>query len=170
MNKKIQESMQRWADWRDEQRKEILAQLGYGETMIGKCLDDMPTTVCNLCRGKDDDCQRCNGTGKIIMSPTGTICPAFIPSTHRASDDETSQKIDRIMCELRRNGKTLGYYLVLLQEYTRIGRREDKAGRMHLTTSAYKMRLSRAHEKIRDGLRMIAKSPVFQAISPADER
>lgn len=149
---RIRELMVRWEIWRDSRRREMLAELGYGPTMIGKCLSDMPSTVCTLCRGRDENCALCDGVGKIMMDPNGKICPAFIRSTHRSPDDETSERVDRIMCELRANPKTLGYYLILLQEYTRSGNQQIKADRIHLTFGNYRTKLHRAHRHIQEGL------------------
>lgn len=149
---RIRELMTRWQVWRDERRRETLAGLGYGKTMIGKCLDDMPTTKCNLCRGRNENCERCSGTGIVQMDPTGKICPAFIASTHCTPDDEMSERIDRIMCALRAKQKTLGYYLILLQEYTRVGTQKIKSERIRLSWGAYKTKLSRAHRCVYDSI------------------
>lgn len=150
---KIRELMERWQVWRDERRKETLAQLGYGETFLKKCLDDMPGTICPACRGKNQECPLCDGSGRIDLDPeVGLVNPAFIRATSRSVEDDTSLKIDRIMCELRRNPKTLGYYLILLQEYTRIGTQQIKADRIHISWGAYKTKLSRAHRAVEERL------------------
>lgn len=150
---RIRELMIRWETWRDARRRETLAQLGYGDTFLKQCLDDMPSRVCPGCRGKNPDCVLCEGSGKIDLDPkSGKINPAFIHTTHRSPDDETSEKIDRIMCRLKNRQKTFGYYLILLQEYTRIGTQKIKAERVNLSYGAYKTKLSRAHKHIEDGL------------------
>lgn len=150
---RIRDLMVQWQNWRDERRKETLAQLGYGETFLKKCLDDMPGTVCPLCRGKNHECHICDGSGRIDLDPeVGLMNPAFIRATSMSKEDDTSTKIDRIMCELRRNQKTLGYYLILLQEYTRIGTQQIKAGRINISWGAYKTKLSRAHRAVEERL------------------
>lgn len=151
---RIRDLMQRWEIWRDARRKETLAKLGYGESFLKKCLDGMPGTICPLCRGKDEECPVCDGSGKIQLETNNKrINPAFIRSTfYKSGDDKTSEQIDRIICQMRNTPKLLGFYFVLIQEYTRIGRQSDKADRLNLSHGNYRWRLNRAHKLVAVGL------------------
>ena len=151
----VRSLMEKWERWRHERSK-----LGYGKTILEKCLEGMPGTNCPTCQGRGKTnsyptCPTCSGNGTVKLDPSATkgkVNPAFIASTHRLPDDETSEKIDRLICEMRAHDKTKGYYYVLIQEYTRIGTQEMKAERMHLTHNNYRVKLHRAHDMVSIGL------------------
>lgn len=98
-------------------------------------------------------CFRCRGAGEIDVNQD-RVNPAFIKSTRIDLCDPVSERIDRLVCELRQRPKTLGYYFVLKQEYCdpRGGTQEMRAGRMCLTAGAYCMRLQRALDWIEAAL------------------
>lgn len=82
------------------------------------------------------------------------VNPAFISSTWREPDDRISQRIDRLVAELKRCDDRLGYYFVIWSEFRdpRGGTQGIRAGRMHLSCEQYKKRLQRAMEWISYGL------------------
>lgn len=90
-------------------------------------------------------CHRCHGVGVVIENKL-EVNPAFILSTRHATGDPVSERIDRLVCELRQRDATLSYYFVLWQEYcdARGGTHEIKAQRLGLTCVCYKKRLERA--------------------------
>jgi hypothetical protein len=150
---RIKDLLRIWEVWRDPRRKETLEQLGYGETFLKKCLDDMPGTYCPACRGKNQECPLCDGSGRIDLDPeTGLMNPAFIRATNKAMADDISARIDRLVCQMRSRDKTKGYYFVIMQEYTRDGDERIKAERMLLKVPAYRTKLCRAHAWIEERL------------------
>lgn len=90
-------------------------------------------------------CPRCRGEGTVIESFV-TVNPATIRSTFQAPDDPVSERIDRLVCELRLRDATHSYYFVIRAEYMdpRGGTQEMKAQRINLSHGAYCMRLQRA--------------------------
>lgn len=152
---RIKDLMEAWERWRRERQR-----LGYGRTILEKCLAGMPGTNCPTCQGRGKTnayptCPTCSGEGRVKLDPSATrnkINPAFIPSTYRLPDDPTSETIDKLLCQLRAKDNTKGYYFVLMQEYTRIGTPEIKAQRMHITHSYYRKLLQRGHELIAVGV------------------
>lgn len=61
--KQLMEDFFRW------QRKREDMGLGYpNRTTEGKLIDDMPSTACN-CRGRDTNCEKCSGTGRMKFDP-----------------------------------------------------------------------------------------------------
>jgi hypothetical protein len=90
-------------------------------------------------------CFRCRGEGTVIIIDE-KVNPAFIRSTFMEPCDPVSERIDRLVCELRQRPKTLGYYFVVWMEFcdARGGTQDHKAQRLHLTYSSFKKRLERA--------------------------
>lgn len=106
-------------------------------------------------RGEIDGrtCHRCGGVGTVAMAEL-KVNPAFIPSTYIAPSDPLSEKIDRLVCELRQRDELLGHWFVVYAEYIdqRKGTQEMRAQRMRLGYDAYKKRLQRALDWIGDAL------------------
>ncbi len=98
-------------------------------------------------------CHRCYGAGEIVVVEQ-QINPAFIPSTWREPDDRITQRIDRLVAELRRRDKLLGYYYVVRAEYrdARAGDQRVRAERMHISHENYRLRLFRVLTWIEYGL------------------
>src|SRR5437879_4477789 len=96
--------MEQWASWRQTR---VAAHLGYpSATTLGRMMDGMPGTVCPACRGNNEHCDICFGSGRVKLEVGDKTNPVFIRSTHREPDDEQSEAVDRVMCELRRCAKT----------------------------------------------------------------
>jgi len=76
------------------------------------------------------------------------VNPAFIRSTYIAPDDPVSERIDRLVCELRQRDELLGYYFVVYMEYCdgRGGTKAMKAERLGITCASFEKRLQRAIE------------------------
>lgn len=118
-------------------------------------LDDKAITVRTLpcpagCKNGElngTTCFRCRGAGTVTLSRE-KVNPAFIRSTFVEVCDPASERIDRLVCELRQRAKTLSYYFVIWMEYCdqRGGTHEAKAERMFLTCAAYEKRLERGLE------------------------
>jgi hypothetical protein len=110
---------------------------------------------CKPCGGHGEvagkTCLHCRGQGYRWKS-TVKVNPAYIGSTYREPSDPVSERIDRLVSELkRRNGHALlGYYLVIYAEYcdSRPGTQEAKALRMGISAENYRKRLQRALEWI----------------------
>jgi len=106
------------------------------------------TLLCPHCqRGEVEGrtCIHCRGSGvRTIIE--NKVNPAHIRSTYLAPDDPVSQRIDRLVCELRRRDVLLGYYFVVWAEYcdSRGGTQAIKAQRLLLTPKCYESRLFRA--------------------------
>jgi hypothetical protein len=126
-------------------------------------LEDKPPraimTPCQHCeRGERNGrtCSHCRGSG-IRVYIEAKVNPAHIRSTYRVPDDPVCQRIDRLVCELRRRDELLGYWFVLHAEYMTnvcLGRTQaEKAQRMLLTQKCYESRLYRAVEWIGHGLK-----------------
>lgn len=99
-------------------------------------------------------CFRCRGAGVVTITQE-KVNPAFIRSTYIEPSDPVSERIDRLVCELRQRQKTLSYYFVVWMEYCddRGGTQEMKSARVHLTHTAYRLRLMRALSWIDDAMR-----------------
>ncbi|MCK7495164.1 MAG: hypothetical protein MZW92_31775 [Comamonadaceae bacterium] len=110
---------------------------------------------CKPCGGQGEvvgkTCLHCRGQGYRWKS-TVKVNPAYIGSTYREPSDPVSERIDRLVSELkRRNGHALlGYYLVIYAEYcdSRPGTQEAKALRMGISAENYRKRLQRGLEWI----------------------
>lgn len=157
---RIRDLMERWERWRHDKPR-----LGYGKSILQKCLEGMPGTNCPTCAGRGKTrvypvCPTCSGIGRIKLDPSATqgkVNPAFIASTHRLPDDEVSEKIDKLLCLMRADEHKQSYYFVLMQEYTRSGTQEIKADRMLISYAYYKKLLYQAHEMLKIGLDLVSK-------------
>lgn len=98
-------------------------------------------------------CIHCRGSGVRLVTEN-KVNPAHIRSTYLAPDDPVSQRIDRLVCELRRRDVLLGYYFVVWAEYcdSRGGTQAIKAQRIFITPDCYYKRLQRAVEWIGSAL------------------
>lgn len=98
-------------------------------------------------------CFRCRGVGSVTITQD-KVNPAFIRSTYIQPNDSVSERIDRLVCELRQRQNTLSFYLVVWMEYcdSRGGTQDTKAIRVHLTHQAYRHRLMRALAWIEDAM------------------
>lgn len=94
-------------------------------------------------------CHWCRGSG-VRTVVDYRINPAHIRSTYLVPDDPVCQRIDRLVCEMKRRETLLGYWFVVNAEYVdgRGGTQADKAQRMLLTADCYESRLRRALEWI----------------------
>lgn len=152
---RIRDLMVVWEKWRRDKPR-----LGYGKTILQKCLEGMPGTNCPTCQGRGKTnayptCPTCSGAGRVKLDPSATkgkVNPAFIPSTHRLPDDEISEKIDHALCDLRADDRTKKFYYVLMQEYTRIGTQQIKAERINISLAHYKRLLIDGHSRIQSFL------------------
>jgi hypothetical protein len=107
---------------------------------------------CPLCKKGEilgRSCFRCRGSGEITVV-RDKANPAFINSTYREPDHPIYQRIDRLVCELRRRHALLGYWFVIREEYLRqnSGLQQMRAERLGITHESYRKRLQRAHEWI----------------------
>lgn len=156
MKRDVRDAMKQWATWR---RGRTSAGLFWPKsTMLGRVLDGMKTVRCK-CRGSNQDCELCYGTGKVKLNKEdGKINPAFLPSHHGQPDDIQSQTIDRLMCELAMHAKTKKLFRVLWAEYVRgLGTQEVKAQRLRLEHGHYRKLLHLGHEAIEIGLQNVTK-------------
>ena len=156
--------------------------VGVGRIKAKPMTERVSNTACRACMrdgqstGQVDGrtCLPCLGSGRIIRV-VAKINPAFIPSTWRLKTDSASERIEAIMLMLRRRPRTQSYYLILLQEYTRLGTPEIKAERMKITHEYYRKLLQRAHERMAFELGFMAgtilrfpkKSPCTSVTKPA---
>lgn len=152
----IRDDLDRWAKWRRHRTG-----LGYPRrTLLGRCIDDMPKTTCNLCRGDGllpgsatTTCPRCNGKGRISgESSPSKINPALIHSTRYDTGNAKMEKLDKIMSSLRRNDHTIKYWLVVYFEYCRSGTQEMKAARLGKSQQYFSKTLREAYDLITDSL------------------
>ena len=147
-----------WAIWRQSGR--VGAAIDWAKvSATGRFLDGVKGTRCHQCKGWGEVpgytykqiehkvvCQTCHGTGEVKLNKKDKkINPAFIKVTKHGIDDGEMLEIDRTMCKLRRDGKTLNFYLVLIYEYTRNGNQQIKADRVDVTLDYYKKHLKEAH-------------------------
>ena len=115
------------------------------------------TVVCTACEQGEVNgrtCVICRGSGQRTVVEH-KINPAHIRSTFRIPDDPLSQRIDRLVCELRRRHQLLGYWFVVDMEYcdNRGGTQALKAQRLLLQPDCYESRLRRAVTWIGDSAR-----------------
>lgn len=160
--------MRTWATWR---RVNIKSELGYGPTITARMLDGMKSTRCpdypNGCGGEGSVILVRNGRSERVMCPTcqgscrisaksreSQVNPAFIRSTKRGEpDDPQSEKVDKLVCALPHL-----QLAVVMQEYCRNGRREDKCRRITLEFGSrlgrerYEQALEAAHTSVWVGL------------------
>ncbi len=94
-------------------------------------------------------CIQCGGSG-VLVRETDKVNPAFITSTYCEPDHPTYQRIDRLVCELKRRDVLLGYFFVVDAEYCdrRGGTQTIKAERLGIGFDSYRKRLQRALEWI----------------------
>jgi hypothetical protein len=157
MHSDIRDKMNQWSRWRQAR---ITNGLKFpAKTILGKMMDGMPGTICPLCRGHDDECAVCEGSGRVKLDPGGAkVNPAFIGSTYRQPDDPQSQTIDRLVCELRAGKKTQKYFFVIWEEYcARNGTQEIKASRIHISHEYYRTLLKEAHKLLEIGIQNVSK-------------
>lgn len=105
----------------------------------GKSLGEINGRTCVVCRG--------SGVRTVVENK---VNPAHIRSTYQSPDDPISQRIDRLVCELRQREVLLGYFFVVWAEYcdARGGTEASRAQRLLLTPPCYRKRLQRAVEWI----------------------
>ena len=98
-------------------------------------------------------CHRCRGAGSIIETKV-KVNPAFILPTRYGTGDPTSERIDRLVCELRQRDATLSYYFVIWAEYCDGcgGTHQMKAQRLFLTCACFEKRLERAFSWIESAM------------------
>ena len=149
-----------WARW--------LAQRNFhgwpSKTVLGRCLDDMPTTKCTTCNGKGRlqghevgsthaflTCDVCKGKGKVLMASTASkINPAMIASTEKhgyipkVQFNFLAHKIDLVIQELPDLPKS-----VIYAEYTIPGPQTKKARLLNISQSLYSRTLKKNHQTIR---------------------
>lgn len=121
---------------------------GDGRVLMLPSTQHIHTTPCTHCeRGevKGRTCVVCRGSG-FRTTVENLINPANIRSTYQSPDDPVSQRIDRLVCELKQRDVLLGYYFVVWAEYcdARGGTQASKAQRLLLTPDCYESRLRRA--------------------------
>lgn len=155
--------VEEWSRWRKAPKPG--RELGFPPTtQLGKILDGMPSTDCPTCRrsGKayGGDCPTCSGSGKIKADPdTGKINPAFLRSTRQGSfqpDNPTCEKIDRLVCELRRDDYSVAQYYVITQEFCRFEYQKDRWKlRTNISPEYYEYLLNQALLFIGEGLESI---------------
>lgn len=160
----LRELMETWATWRHNGPGAIHA-LGYGDTVIGRMRDGMPSTKCTICDGSGHvpgwkigssmafvSCVNCSGYGKIVAkSSLHKINPAFVSSTHiRGDNDIISPKIDMIVASWKNQPNKQLCRQVIYHEYCdrRGGLQIDKANRLGRGFQVYRNTLVKAHKII----------------------
>ena len=149
-----------WARW--------LAQRNFygwpSKTVLGRCLDDMPTTKCTTCDGRGRlqgheigssraflVCEVCKGKGKVSMSVSAAkINPALISGTERFDRlpriqmNRVAHRIDLVVQNLSDLPKSVFY-----AEYTIPGPQTKKARLLNISQSKYSRTLKKNHQSIR---------------------
>ena len=149
-----------WARW--------LAQRNFhgwpSKTVLGRCLDDMPTTKCTTCNGKGRlqghevgsthaflTCDVCKGKGKVPMASTASkINPAMIASTEKhgyipkVQFNFLAHKVDLVV----QNTLTDRQRGVIYLEYQEPGSQYRKAHLLGMKMPLYKLHLGQAHRLI----------------------
>ena len=138
------------------------------KTILGRCLDDMPTTKCTTCDGRGRlqghevgssraflVCEVCKGKGKVSMSVSvSKINPAMISGTGKHGHIPKVQfnflahRIDLVV----QNTLTQKQKMVFYTEYEEPGTQYKKACMLNIAKSTYSELLSRAHWKIEKNL------------------
>ncbi len=121
---------------------------GAGQVHLAPASHEVSITVCPRCeRGEINGrtCVACRGSG-YRTTIEAKINPAHIRSTYQSPDYPIYERIDRLVCELRRRDQLLGYYFVIWAEYcdSRGGTQAIKAQRLLLKPDCYESRLRRA--------------------------
>lgn len=119
--------------------------------------DRVRVTACTHCLVKGKSLGEINGRTCVVCRGSGVrttvenkVNPAHIRSTYQSPDDPVSQRIDRLVCEMRQREVLLGYFFVVWAEYcdARGGTQASRAQRLLLTPECYWKRLQRAVEWI----------------------
>jgi hypothetical protein len=134
---------------------------GHGRVPLDASDHKINSRPCPHCRVKNRSsgevhgrtCIPCRGSGTLVTE-TDKVNPAFITSTYREPDHPTYQRIDRLVCELRRRNELKSYWFVVDAEYCdrRGGTQAMKALRMGMPVSRYLLYLRQAHDIISYGL------------------
>lgn len=112
---------------------------------------------CKPCGGMGEvagkTCLHCRGQGYRWKS-TVKVNPAYIGSTYREPSDPVSERIDRLVCEMKRSENYLSHYFVIYAEYCdrRGGTDKVKSHRLGITVERYIELLSQAHVIIENNL------------------
>ena len=138
------------------------------KTILGRCLDDMPTTKCTTCDGRGRlqghevgsshafiVCEICKGKGRVSMAVTASkINPALIQGTERFTRIPKVQfnflahRVDLVV----QNTLTNKQKMVVYTEYGEPGTKYKKACILGIAKSTYSELLNRAHTKIEKSL------------------
>ncbi len=156
--------MEEWARWAAQRNFH-----GWpAKTVLGRCLDDMPTTKCTTCDGRGKipgsevgssyqfiKCDVCKGLGKVPTASTATkINPAFIQSTDstyripKVQFNHLAHKVDLVF----RYSLTLKQQMVTALEYQEPGSQYRKAKLLGINQRTYSDHLIRAHTKVAQSL------------------
>ena len=152
--------MEEWARWMTQRNFH-----GWpAKTILGRCLEDMPSTRCTVCSGRGKipghevgssrefiKCDVCKGLGKVPMTASiSKTNPALIAGTERFSRIPKVQfnfiahKVDLVV----QNSLTDRQKDVVYVEYREPGSQFKKAKILNLQQSAYSRLLNRAHSKV----------------------
>ena len=152
--------MEEWARWMVQRNFH-----GWpAKTILGRCLDDMPTTKCTVCDGRGKipgsevgssyqfiKCEVCKGLGKVPTASTATkINPAFIQSTDstyripKVQFNHIAYKVDLVV----QNTLTDRQKGVVYVEYQEPGSQYRKAKILGINQRTYSDHLIRAHTKV----------------------
>ena len=156
--------MEEWARWMTQRNFH-----GWPtKTILGRCLDDMPTTKCTTCDGRGKlsghevgstlqfiVCDVCKGKGKIPMTASASkINPAMIGGTERFARIPKVQfnfiahKVDLVV----QNSLTGRQKDVVYVEYREPGNQHKKAKILGINQRTYSDHLIRAHTRITKAL------------------
>ena len=156
--------MEEWARWMHQRNFH-----GWpARTILGWCLDDMPTTICTTCDGQGRvpgdlvgsaqmfvKCEICKGKGKVPMTASvSKINPALISGTERfdripkVQFNFLAHKVDLVV----QNDLTTKQKNVVYMEYQEPGPKYRKARILNIASSTYCELLNRAHHKIEKNL------------------
>ncbi len=151
--------MEEWARWSSQRDFH-----GWpSKTILGRCIEDMPTTKCTTCDGKGQipgkevgstkefiHCEMCKGKGKIPMtSSISKINPALIGGTeqHRhlpkIQFNFLAHKVDLVIKELPENQQEIVGY-----EYCMAGSQAKKSRILQIPQQKYSRELKRVHAKV----------------------
>ena len=146
--------MEEWARWMTQRDFH-----GWpAKTILGRCLDDMPSTLCPICRGKRKldgyICDVCRGKGKIPMTASvSKINPAMIPGTERHARipkiqfNFVAHTVDNVVQELPEPLKNVAY-----TEYREPGSQYKKARLVGIPQQTYSYRLQKVHRLVINSL------------------
>jgi hypothetical protein len=98
-------------------------------------------------------CIKCRGSGVIEINNI-KINPASIKQTARAEPSHAvGELIDKTLCEWAASPLTHKRFLVVVYEYTRLGRKQDKARKIGISDRHYRRLLIMAHMILYDTIR-----------------